>query len=184
MLYNQTLHTDLYSKVLPIPVTYDTDKWVFDIMPTHLVTFINPDGTGTVAVRATDTNLEPLEPQTLTLDITFDPDGFDGYWEDSYEDDGDYLYVYGQSLASSLIYNLIYETSEGGSIVGDTNQVITDGFSGTEVTATPTTGYTFLKWSDNNTNATRTDIPNKSVVYTAYFVKSSFIDNVLYQYRD
>ena len=56
-------------------------------------------------------------------------------------------------------YALKYTAGTGGTISGATSQTVPYNGSGTQVTAVADAGYKFLKWSDNNTNATRTD-PN------------------------
>ncbi|MEI8143490.1 MAG: GLUG motif-containing protein [Candidatus Berkelbacteria bacterium] len=55
-------------------------------------------------------------------------------------------------------YALTYSAGAHGSIVGTSPQTVNYGSNGTQVTATPATGYHFVKWSDNNsTNPVRTD---------------------------
>ncbi|MFA4942587.1 MAG: FISUMP domain-containing protein [Patescibacteria group bacterium] len=55
-------------------------------------------------------------------------------------------------------YTLIYLAGYNGSLTGITSQTVNSGGSGTEVVAIPNSGYSFEKWSDNDsTNATRTD---------------------------
>lgn len=54
-------------------------------------------------------------------------------------------------------YTLTYTAGEHGSITGATSQTVSHGESGTAVTATPTAGYHFVKWSDDVITATRTD---------------------------
>lgn len=54
-------------------------------------------------------------------------------------------------------FTLSYAAGSGGSISGSASQTVNQGASGTAVTAVPSTGYTFVKWSDNSTSATRTD---------------------------
>ena len=74
----------------------------------------------------------------------------------------------------AITYTLTYAAGEGGTIVGSTSQTVAHGQSGTEVEAKPNEGYKFMKWSDGNTNAKRTDTNvqvNLSV--TAEFEKSS-----------
>ena len=59
--------------------------------------------------------------------------------------------------ANINIYTLTYTASKGGSIKGTATQNVITGQSGTEVEAVPSEGYRFVKWSDGNTNAKRTD---------------------------
>ncbi len=44
------------------------------------------------------------------------------------------------------------------------------------ITATPKTGYHFVKWSDNNTNASRTITANGNATYTATFAAHTYGD--------
>ena len=65
---------------------------------------------------------------------------------------------------------LTYTAGANGKITGTTPQTINKGASGTAVTATPNTGYKFVKWSDNKTTTTRTDTNvQASATYTATF---------------
>ena len=52
---------------------------------------------------------------------------------------------------------LSYVAGPNGTIVGITSQSVSSGESGTMVTATPSTNYHFVSWSDGLTNAVRTD---------------------------
>jgi hypothetical protein len=52
---------------------------------------------------------------------------------------------------------LSYTARANGSIVGSATQVVVAGASGTAVTATPTVGYHFVKWSDGSTANPRVD---------------------------
>jgi len=54
-------------------------------------------------------------------------------------------------------YYLKYTPTTGGTIIGDLNQNILPGKSGSPVTAQPEEGYTFLQWSDGTTTNPRTD---------------------------
>ncbi len=54
-------------------------------------------------------------------------------------------------------YTLTYTAGTNGSIVGTTPQTVNYGASGTSVTATPSTGYHFVQWSDGVLTAARTD---------------------------
>jgi len=54
-------------------------------------------------------------------------------------------------------FTLSYAAGAGGTLTGDTNQEITEGGSGTQVTAVPNTGYHFVNWSDSSTANPRTD---------------------------
>jgi hypothetical protein len=54
-------------------------------------------------------------------------------------------------------YTLTYTAGSGGSITGTAFQTVSAGGSGTAVTATASSGYTFASWSDGLTTASRTD---------------------------
>ena len=54
-------------------------------------------------------------------------------------------------------FTLDYAAGVGGSITGDTSQVVDYNGSGTVVMAVPNTGYHFVKWSDDVMTASRTD---------------------------
>jgi uncharacterized repeat protein (TIGR02543 family) len=74
-------------------------------------------------------------------------------------------------------YTLNYTAGPNGTIDGQPSvtQSVYQGLSGTAVTALPNTGYVFEKWSDNNTNATRTDENVQGPIsVTANFVKEVY----------
>ncbi|SEO31803.1 InlB B-repeat-containing protein [Paenibacillus sp. OV219] len=54
-------------------------------------------------------------------------------------------------------YHLTYSAGAHGTVDGTLQQIVNYGADGAEVTATPETGYHFVKWSDNNLSASRTD---------------------------
>jgi len=58
----------------------------------------------------------------------------------------------------ALTYTLSYTANAGGTIVGTTPQTVEAGADGTEVVATPNTGYHFVSWSDGYPTAARTDL--------------------------
>ena len=67
-------------------------------------------------------------------------------------------------------FTLTYIAGTGGTITGTTPKKVNKGASGTAVTATPNTGYTFEKWSDGKTTASRTDTNvQANATYTAVF---------------
>ena len=77
--------------------------------------------------------------------------------------------------ANINIYTLTYTASKGGSIKGTATQNVITGQSGTEVEAVPSEGYRFVKWSDGNTNAKRTDSNvNADISVTAEFAIISY----------
>lgn len=66
--------------------------------------------------------------------------------------------------------HLTYVAGEGGTIEGETVQSVPVGGSGMAVTAVPNEGYTFVRWSDGVTTATRTDTDiNSDINVTAEF---------------
>ena len=69
-------------------------------------------------------------------------------------------------------FTLTYVAGNGGYLLGNANQTVAYGESGTTVTAIPNYGYKFVKWSDSVNTAERTDkniISNKEI--TAEFEK-------------
>lgn len=54
-------------------------------------------------------------------------------------------------------YLINYLVDSHGSIVGDASQTVDEGNDASAVTAVPETGYTFTRWSDGLTTASRTD---------------------------
>lgn len=63
-------------------------------------------------------------------------------------------------------YTLTVTAGEGGTVTG--GGTYESGTTAT-ITATPNDGYRFVKWSDGNTNATRTIVATADVAYTAHF---------------
>ncbi|MHC4374888.1 MAG: InlB B-repeat-containing protein, partial [Planctomycetota bacterium] len=51
-----------------------------------------------------------------------------------------------------------YTAGAGGSLTGETSQVVAYGADGTAVTAVADTGYSFVDWSDGSTDNPRTDL--------------------------
>ncbi len=75
-----------------------------------------------------------------------------------------------KAIFEKQTYTLTYVASNGGYLVGNLNQTVAYGESGTKVTAVPNDGYRFVKWSDNETKDTRCDTKiNASVSVTAEF---------------
>ncbi len=75
----------------------------------------------------------------------------------------------------SIPYLLIYSAGEGGSVTGTASQYVHEGEDADSVTATSNIGYEFVKWSDGNLNATRTDVKvSANLNVTAEFKKSLF----------
>lgn len=76
----------------------------------------------------------------------------------------------------STVYTLNYVAGEGGHIKGNATQFVEEGKDGTSVTAIPSEGYEFVKWSDDVTTATRQDKSVKAdLTVTAQFQKTELI---------
>lgn len=79
-------------------------------------------------------------------------------------------------------FTLTYTAGTGGSISGTTPQTVNKGASGTQVTAVPSAGYVFDKWSDGKTTASRTDSNvQANATYTASF-KTAPVDTFTLTY--
>lgn len=79
-------------------------------------------------------------------------------------------------------YSISYQAGEHGTIVGETEQVVTTHYgSTTEVTAVPDKGYTFISWSDGVTKAIRQDRLIECKKLTAYF---AWIEDYDFTYHD
>lgn len=73
-------------------------------------------------------------------------------------------------------FTLDYAAGTGGSIAGDTAQVVDYSGSGTEVTAVPDTGCHFVNWSDGPTDNPRTDVNvTANIDVTANFARNPVI---------
>ena len=78
--------------------------------------------------------------------------------------------VYVTALFAIDTYSLTYLAGDGGTIDGNANQTINYGDNGSQVTATPNTGYYFVKWSDEVTENPRTDLNvTEDITVTAIF---------------
>ena len=73
---------------------------------------------------------------------------------------------------SGDIYTIEYRATPGGSIDGESFQVLDLGKDGTEVTAIADEGYVFNMWSDGVLSATRKDPYGADLTVTARFVKA------------
>ncbi len=72
-------------------------------------------------------------------------------------------------------YTLTYTAGTNGTITGTSPQTVNYGASGTQVTAVPNTGYTFVQWSDGVTTAARTDTNvTANINVTASFAINTF----------
>ncbi|MCG8722328.1 InlB B-repeat-containing protein, partial [Tenacibaculum finnmarkense] len=69
-------------------------------------------------------------------------------------------------------YTVKYTAGNNGTITGDLSQNIEEGKATSQVKAIADAGYKFVKWSDNNTSETRTDIADADKEFTAEFVKT------------
>lgn len=70
-----------------------------------------------------------------------------------------------------------YAAGEGGRIEGDAEQTITKGGSATAVKAVANAGYTFVKWSDGRTEASRADSNvTETKTITAEFKKDAVVE--------
>ncbi len=82
-------------------------------------------------------------------------------------------------VAEKESLSIKYLASEGGTISGDCEQVITTDENGyaktTTVTAIPNDGYEFSHWNDGYTLPNRSDIVSESKQFTAYFTKTPTI---------
>lgn len=67
-------------------------------------------------------------------------------------------------------YTVKYLASQGGTVQGQTTQIVKQGENATPVTAVASENYEFVKWSDNVTTATRQDTAvAKNITVTAVF---------------
>lgn len=73
------------------------------------------------------------------------------------------------------IYTLTYNAGANGSITGTSPQNVLQGNDGSSVTAVPDTGYSFVDWSDGNTDNPRTDTNvQNNITVTATFSQDDF----------
>ena len=72
-------------------------------------------------------------------------------------------------------YKISYLTDGNGTIQGEAVQKLKPDEESSTVTAVPNEGYKFVKWSDNNTEAARTDkIKDSDLAFTAIFEKCKY----------
>ncbi|SHK52126.1 repeat domain (List_Bact_rpt) [Clostridium cavendishii DSM 21758] len=75
---------------------------------------------------------------------------------------------------------LTYAAGEHGKIMGNPSQTVKHGANGTEVTAVPDEGYSFIGWSDGISTASRTDMNvAKDINVTANFEVNEYTLNYL-----
>ena len=98
----------------------------------------------------------------------------DGVMTASRSDDDvkDNMSVYAEFRQVTPVFALSYSAGRGGSLTGETYQVVLLGESGTAVTAVPDSGYVFLGWSDGVATATRADRAVENMSVTAEFGSS------------
>ena len=75
-----------------------------------------------------------------------------------------------KAIFEKQTYKLTYVAGNGGYLLGNANQTVYYGKSGTKVTAIPSDGYRFVKWSDGETKDNRQDTEiNTAISVTAEF---------------
>lgn len=121
----------------------------------------------------------PAEPQTVeegsetsfacTADAGYHIASVSGCWGTEYTNTANgvssHTYTTGEITADCTVtatfavnsYSLTYSADPNGTISGSSPQTVNYGGSGTAVTAVPSTGYRFVKWSDDSTDNPRTD---------------------------
>jgi len=83
--------------------------------------------------------------------------------------------THGTCDSTIIAYTLTYTAGAGGSIVGISPQTVSSGENGSEVLASPDTGYSFVNWSDGSTTNPRTDtIVVDDISVTANFSIDAF----------
>ncbi|MHC5184538.1 MAG: InlB B-repeat-containing protein, partial [Planctomycetota bacterium] len=74
-----------------------------------------------------------------------------------------------------LTFTVDYTAGTGGTLTGETAQVVNYGADANEVTAVPDTGYSFVDWSDGSTDNPRTDLNvTANITVTANFTIDTF----------
>jgi len=102
---------------------------------------------------------------------------------------GSYFRVRGGSvrcLRDFSHFGLTYSSTTGGSVSGETEQIVAVGASGSTVTAVPDEGYIFVQWSDGLTTETRTDTNvTEDISVVAEFEEIPFVcgDSVSFTYN-
>ena len=78
-------------------------------------------------------------------------------------------------VEEGFVYDVTLKQTEGGTIA----YTKTEECNGIQLTATPDDGFEFVKWNDDNTDATRTVAVNSDIEFSATFqVKPSAIDHI------
>ncbi|MDE7182248.1 MAG: InlB B-repeat-containing protein, partial [Clostridia bacterium] len=90
---------------------------------------------------------------------------------------------FGACNSEETKYEVKYETDGNGTIHGEATQTLKSGEKTSTVTPVPNEGYEFLKWSDDSTQAKRSDtVKDSDLKFTAYFEKCTY--NVSYTSND
>jgi len=181
MQLNQTLDSALLVLALPVPVSETGGIWAIDAVGKSVLGYINADGTGTIYEDG-DT-LPAIEESYVEVSVTFSPTAT-GESPDTIGAGGAVLQLSGYSLLITDFYVAEYIAGQGGTISGSKSQVIPLTQSGTTVTAIPAEGYSFYKWSDGVTTASRTDISQASFVVIALFYQDSDDRYIFSQYKE
>ena len=80
----------------------------------------------------------------------------------------------GDKNGNPVTFSLTYTAGAGGTIFGDTVQIVESGKDGTDVFAVANTGYTFTDWSDGRTDLVRKDTNVISnITVTANFIPAT-----------
>ena len=133
---------------------------IFELIPTYTLTYTAGEG-GSISGQAT----QIVQQGKNGTEVEAKPNG--GYkfvkWSDDLTTAKRIDKNVQKDLEIAAIFELIptsaltYIAGDGGSIRGQASQTVQQGQSGTEVEAVPNAGYRFVKWSDGNTNAKRTE---------------------------
>ena len=116
--------------------------------------------TGGIIIRGSYysyTKVELLYPDTLWTGTLSDNKG----WEQSAELSKDLF----TTIEEGFVYNVTLKQTEGGTIAYTKKEECNE----IELTATPDEGYEFVKWNDDNTDATRTVAVNSDIEFSATF---------------
>ena len=163
--------------ILPIPVKQVEGQWIpagSDIPEGYIVGFMSEEEP---IVKLMGEPIEDIPAGTMDVDVDFQPLET-GTWEEEYEG----LTVQGTSVIPSEYPVREYRNRPGGDILGKLIQIIPAGTSGEEVTAIPSEGFSFVKWSDGVSTESRIDFSG-GMVYPVYASVAS--DKYIFeQYRE
>lgn len=74
-----------------------------------------------------------------------------------------------------IYFSIRYQATSGGTILGETEQIVREGENGTEVIAVADEGYIFLRWSDGKTeHARQEESVQANSSFTAEFIKRKY----------